>query len=140
MAKRYRSRREELTQLRCTLRAQGATFRHIAQLVAARYNINSRVAYRLAHGLTQQQVADQWNELYPSTDGEQPITHKHVSYWEAWPGPTGRAPSPEVLNRLARIYLCRAADLLDGADYSGLDSAATAGTTVALPGTPSPNG
>ncbi len=140
MAKRYRSRREELTQLRCTLRAQGATFRHIAQLVAARYNINSRVAYRLAHGLTQQQVADQWNELYPSTDGEQPITHKHVSYWEAWPGPTGRAPSPEVLNRLARVYLCRAADLLDGEDHSGMDKATMAIQVPALPATPTATG
>jgi hypothetical protein len=50
----------------------------------------------------------------------------HVSYWEAWPGPTGRAPSLEVLNRLARIYLCRAADLLDGEDHSRMDSAVTA--------------
>lgn len=129
MARRYRSRRTEVAHLRRDLRDKGATFRHIAQVIAARYNVNARVAYRSAHGLTQQQVADKWNELWPSENGESPITHKHVSYWEAWPGLTGRAPSPDVLNRLARIYLCRAADLLDGEDHSGMDSAMTSAST-----------
>src|SRR5206468_3385857 len=73
------------------------------------------------------QVADAWNQLFPSDDGERPITHKHISYWEAWPGPTGRAPTPDVLNRLARIYHCAAADLLDGEDHSHLDPALTSG-------------
>ena len=121
MAERFRSRREVVTRLRTELRAQGATYREIARVIAARMRVNSRVAFRYAHGLTQQQVADRWNELWPSA--EQPMTAKQISYWETWPSPTGRAPSPETLNRLARIYLCRAADLLDGEDYSGLDSA-----------------
>jgi len=34
-----------------------------------------------AHGLTQQQVADQWNEFWPNP--ERPKSHKQISYWEA---------------------------------------------------------
>jgi hypothetical protein len=116
--KRYRSRRAELADLRTRLRTKGVPIRQIAQVIRARYHVNSRVAYRFAHGLTQQQVASQWNELWPSTDGRPDIDHKHVSYWEAWPLPTGRMPSLDTLNRLARIYRCNAADLLDGEDYT----------------------
>jgi hypothetical protein len=116
--KRYRSRRAEIASLRTDLDARGAPVRQIAHLIRSRYNLGSRTAYRYAQGLTQQQVADRWNELWPSADGQATITHKHISYWEAWPAPTGRAPSADTLNRLARIYRCRAADLLDGLDYS----------------------
>ena len=118
MGRRHRSRREELTDLRVALRGKGATTRHIAHVIRARYNVNSRVAYRHAHGLTQQQVSDAWNQLWPPAPEEATITHKHISYWEAWPGPSGRAPSPEVLNRLARIYQTSAAELLDGEDHT----------------------
>ncbi len=132
MDRRCRSRREELAQLRDDLRAKGATFRHIAGLISAQYKVNSRVAFRLAHGLTQQQVADAYNAQSPSAV-DRPVTHKQISYWEAWPEPTGRPPSIEVLNRLARIYRCGAADLLDGEDHSGLDTATSASMKLGLP-------
>jgi tetratricopeptide (TPR) repeat protein/transcriptional regulator with XRE-family HTH domain len=102
--------------------ARGVPLRQLAQLIRSRYHVSSRVAYRLAHGLTQQQVADRWNELWPSADGQTAVTHKHISYWETWPLPTGRAPSVETLNRLARIYRTSAADLLDGEDHSEPDT------------------
>ncbi|GGL88536.1 hypothetical protein GCM10012279_02760 [Micromonospora yangpuensis] len=86
--------------------------------IAARFNVNSRIAYRYAHGLTQQQVADRWNELWPVADGGALVTHKNVSYWEAWPTASGRRPSLESLNRLARIYRCAASDLVDGEDHT----------------------
>jgi hypothetical protein len=120
---RRQSQKEELAGLREQLRAQGWTYRDIAARFRLERNVNSRVAFRLAHGLTQQGVADRWNELWPSDDAETPITYKHISYWEAWPTKSGRTPSLKTLNRLARIYCCRANDLLDGEDYSGLDSA-----------------
>lgn len=114
----YRSRRAELAALRAELTAKGAPIRQIASLIRARYNVGARTAFRYAHGLTQQQVADRWNQLWPPADGSSTITHKHVSYWEAWPLRTGRPPSVETLNRLARIYRTSAAELLDGEDHS----------------------
>jgi hypothetical protein len=120
---RRQSQKEELAGLRKGLRTQGWTYRDIANRFRAERNVNSRVAFRLAHGLTQQGVADRWNELWPCDDGETPITYKHISYWEAWPTKSGRTPSLKTLNRLARIYCCRANDLLDGDDYSHLDAA-----------------
>jgi tetratricopeptide (TPR) repeat protein len=118
------SQKEELAGLREELRGLGWTYRDIAARLRDERKINSRVAFRLAHGLTQQEVADRWNELWPCDDGETPITYKHISYWEAWPTKSGRTPSLKTLNRLARIYCCRANDLLDGEDYSGFDAAA----------------
>jgi transcriptional regulator with XRE-family HTH domain len=117
----YRSRRAELGSLRAELHAKGAPVRQIARLIRDRYHLGIRAAYRHAHGLTQQQVADRWNQLWPSADGASAITHKHISYWEAWPLRTGRPPSVETLNRLARIYRTSAAELLDGEDHSQPD-------------------
>ena len=114
----YRSRRAEVAALRAELTAKGAPIRQIASVIRVRYRVGARTAYRHAHGLTQQQVADRWNGLWPTADGAAVITHKHVSYWEAWPLSTGRPPSVETLNRLARIYLTSAAELLDGEDHT----------------------
>lgn len=130
-----RSRRTEIAGLRAELAAKDVPLRQIARAIAARYNVSSRVAYRLAHGLTQQQVTDRWNELWPAMDGESIITYKHISYWESWPAPTGRAPSPDTLNRLARIYRCSAAELLDGEDHTKPGTTPMPGPS---PATPSP--
>ncbi|KXK62685.1 hypothetical protein AWW66_07130 [Micromonospora rosaria] len=116
--RRYRSRREELAAFRAECLSQGAGIRHLAMAIGARFKVNSRIAYRYAHGLTQQQVADRWNELWPVADGKAPVTHKNISYWEAWPTASGRRPSLETLNRLARIYRCAASDLVDGEDHT----------------------
>ncbi|MBV1854552.1 NUDIX domain-containing protein [Catellatospora sp. NEAU-YM18] len=86
---------------------------------------------RLAHGLTQAEVASRWNDLWPDPV---PKTAKHISYWEIWPEAGGRAPSLDTLNRLALIYQCSAGDLLGGEDHTYLDSAASA--ALAPPSTP----
>jgi tetratricopeptide (TPR) repeat protein/transcriptional regulator with XRE-family HTH domain len=99
------------------LRARGCSDTDIVALWRTEYGINSRVAYRLVHGMTQEQLAQRWNEQWPS---DSPKTGKQVSYWEIWPGEAGRAPSLETLNRLAFLFRCRAGDLLDGDDYSHL--------------------
>jgi tetratricopeptide (TPR) repeat protein len=99
------------------LRAQGWTTKQIAVEWQDAHRFNARAAFRLANGLTQQDVADRWNEQWPSV-ADTPKTAKHIAYWEAWPSPSGRAPSLETLNRLAFIYRCSAADLLAGADYT----------------------
>lgn len=125
----YRSRRAELAALRAELHAKGASIRQIAQLIQVRYGFGTRAAYRHAHGLTQQQVADKWNDFWPSEDGASAVTHKHISYWEAWPLRTGRPPSVETLNRLARIYHTSAAELLDGEDHSESSLSAAVGSS-----------
>ncbi|GAA0911835.1 hypothetical protein Vau01_103760 [Virgisporangium aurantiacum] len=96
MARSARSYHEEAEQLR----AHGWTYREIVARWRDRHGFNSRVAFRLAHGMTQADVAQRWNEQWPDSDA--PKTGKHISYWEIWPGPAGRAPSAETLDR-ARI-------------------------------------
>jgi transcriptional regulator with XRE-family HTH domain len=129
VTRRARSRRAELAQLREELRAQGWTYRQIAVRIRDEQHVNMRVAFRLAHGWTQAQVAERWNARWP--DAEAPKTGKHISYWETWPTPSGRAPSLDTLDKLARLYQCSARDLLDGTDYSDQDAAAPA--TANLP-------
>ena len=102
------------------LRAAGWSYGQIAAEWRQRHGFNSRVAFRLAHGLTQSEVAQRWNEQWP--DPQSPKTAKQISYWEIWPAPGGRCPSLDTLNRLAYLYRCSAGELLGGADYSHLDS------------------
>src|SRR5215211_2103448 len=117
MARNARSYQAEAEQLR----ARGWTYKQIVVEWKRRYGFNSRVAFRLAHGLTQVEVARLWNERWP--DPQYPKSAKQFSYWETWPNPGGRMPSVDTLNRLACLYYCSAGDLLDGEDYSHLDPA-----------------
>ncbi|MGI9002773.1 MAG: helix-turn-helix domain-containing protein, partial [Pseudonocardia sp.] len=78
------------------------------------------VAFRLAHGWSQSQVAEQWNDHWP----DEPKTFKSFSCWENWLSPTGHEPSLRTLDRLAQLYECSVGDLLsDRADYRHLDKA-----------------
>ncbi|WP_261566623.1 helix-turn-helix domain-containing protein [Frankia gtarii] len=102
------------------LRALGWSYRRIARKLQARHRLAALVAFRLAHGWTQEEAAHRWNERWP---GRGPAkTGKTWSYWESWPGKGGRAPSATVLSRLAELYLCRPGDLLDGPDFGELDA------------------
>ncbi len=121
MTRQPQSRSGKVAQLSAELRGQNRTYREIAERIRREHRVNTRVAFRMAHGLTQAQVAERWNVQWP--DAEAPKTDKQISYWEAWPAPSGRAPSPETLNRLAFLYRCNAGELLDGDDYSHLDPA-----------------
>lgn len=98
--------------------AQGATTDQIAAALIEEFDVNPRVAYRHALGLTQTQVAERYNRRWPD---EVPRTRKEISYWECWPGPgstppssSARAPSYEHLMRLAQLYGCLVDDLLFG--------------------------
>lgn len=113
------------------LRMQGRTYSDIAAAWKERYDINSRVALRLAHGLTQAEVAQRWNQQWP--DADCPKTGKHISYWEIWPGAAGRAPSYETLDRLAFLYQCSAGDLLDGEDHRHRDQVPSQPRSQLLP-------
>lgn len=98
------------------LRAEGRTWGEIISAWSRQEGLNPLTAARLAHGLTQRQVAERWNELWP--DAAAPKTAKALSYWESGT----RQPSRDTLNRLALIYHCSAGVLLGGEDYGRLDA------------------
>jgi hypothetical protein len=120
MPVKTRSLRQEQLELSTRLREEGRTWVEIAELFAGRYGLNPRNALRLAHGWSQREAADLWNERWP----DDPKTFKNFSYWEMWPSATGYTPSLEVLTKLAELYECSVADLLvDCPDYRRLDHA-----------------
>ena len=122
MTTKYRSRRARIAALSAVLRAQGQTWAQIARHIARDDNVNIRTAFRLAHGLSQREVAARWNELFPTEAGSASMTDKIVSYWETWPQ-SGYEPSLKNLKRLARIYQCNVGDLVDDGNFSQLDTA-----------------
>ncbi len=102
------------------LRELGWSYRRIARRLQRRHRLGALVAFRLAHGWTQEEAARRWNERWPAAGSAK--TGKTWSYWESWPAKGGRAPSAAVLWRLAELYLCRPGDLLDGPDFGALDA------------------
>lgn len=116
----WRSQKQERGDLARVLRAEGKTWVEIAERFRLRYRVNSRVALRWAHGWSQQQAANKWNERWP----DDRKTFKNFSYWEVWPSNTGYAPSLDVLNRLAQLYECSVSDVVvDLPDYRHRDKA-----------------
>ncbi len=70
--------------------------------------MNARVSLRLAHGWSQGDAADRWNERWP----DDLKTFKNISYSERWPAASGYTPSLDVLTKLAQLYECHVAELL----------------------------
>ncbi|MCI0689265.1 MAG: hypothetical protein L0Y54_18835 [Sporichthyaceae bacterium] len=117
---KVRSLRQEQAAHTAELRARGWTWVQIAEDFRTRYRVNARVAFRLAHGWSQREAADQWNSRWPGDLR----SLKNFSSWELWPSSTGHAPSLETLDRLAMIYQCSIADLLaDCGDHRKRDPA-----------------
>jgi hypothetical protein len=79
VAAKYRSRRARIAALRDSLRAQGWTWAQIARHITGDEHVNMRVAFRLAHGMSQREVAARWNEEFPSEAGSAGMTDKVIS-------------------------------------------------------------
>jgi transcriptional regulator with XRE-family HTH domain len=124
MTSTRRSRKAQRARLVTELRAAGETWAQIAARIKADERVGALTAFRLVHGLSQQEVADRWNGLLADDQGDRPLTDKQISYWETWPH-SGREPSLTTLKRLAQIYQCDAKDLIEDGDYSHLDEATT---------------
>ncbi len=118
-----RSRKQRREQLVRSLRAEGRSWVEVAEVLRQHYRLNARVAFRYAHGWSQRQAADEWNQRWP----DELKTFKSFSYWELWPSSTGHAPSFDNFSKLAQLYECAVSDLLvDLPDFRHLDSAPVA--------------
>ncbi|MGJ6967446.1 hypothetical protein ACSDR0_36560 [Streptosporangium sp. G11] len=117
MPRAPRSVKQQMDAFSAELREHGFTWAEVAAEFMRRWHLNSRQGFREAHRLTQAKVCHLWNEYWPN----EPLTTRKLGSWEAWPGPTGNEPPIAGLNRLARIYQCRTADLVDGEDHRDAD-------------------
>lgn len=117
MPRAPRSVKQQMDAFTAELRERGCTWAEVAAEFQRRWRLNSRQGFREAHRLTQAKVCHLWNEYWPN----EPLTTRKLGSWEAWPGPTGNEPPIAGLNRLARIYHCRTADLVDGEDHRDAD-------------------
>lgn len=101
--------------------AEGRSWAEIAALMQARYRVNPRLAFRWAHGWTQDEVAARWCSLWP----DEHRTNQNVSTWERWPQ-AGHEPSLGTLARLAQIYACDVSDLVTDLGCTGVSTASRA--------------
>lgn len=109
--------RAEQKALSDKLRSEGATWSQIVAEFHIRWGLNARQTIRIARGMSQQDVANEWCRLWP----DDPKTFKNISTWERWPE-AGHMPSLVVLDRLAQIYHCAVADLVsDFTDHGEAD-------------------
>lgn len=104
-----RSVRAEQAQLAHAMRGTGCSWRQVADAFVARWGLSYLQAFRLAHGLSQEQAADRYNRAWHP---DRPLTGKNISYWELWPAKTGKEPPLNKLTRLAEVYECSLADLV----------------------------
>lgn len=117
MPPRPHSLKQQMDALTAEMRRGGASWKQIAAHYQARYNLNPLRAFREAHRYTQAKVVRLWNERWP----EEIISERRLGAWEAWPARTGNEPPLTGLEKLARLYHCRAGDLIDGEDHGHTD-------------------
>lgn len=107
----------ERERLRRELQADGCDTRQIVDEMVRRWHFRPRLAWRFAHGLTQDEAAERCNALI---GGEGvPLTGKRISEYELWPV-GGSRPSLRILALLGRVYAVRPLELTDHLDRRNL--------------------
>jgi tetratricopeptide (TPR) repeat protein len=120
-ARPKRPRKQEREHLRAAWAEQGLDVDEIAGRFRALYREGALVCYRWACGMVQEQVADEYNAVFPDA---RPISLHAVSEWERWPH-GGAEPSVTVLQRLAVVFgttPARLAAALFGEDTAAQDA------------------
>jgi len=117
MPPKPRSLKQQMDAHTAELRDRGWSWKDIAADYRVRFKLNPLRAFREAHRLTQAGVVRRWNERWP----DDVLSERRLGAWEAWPSPSGNEPPLSGLERLARIYQCRAGDLVDGQDHGEHD-------------------
>lgn len=120
MPPRPRSLKRQMDVLTAQMREHGATWSQIAADYQLRFKLNPLRGFREAHRYTQSKVVQLWNLRWP----DDALSERRLGAWEAWPSVTGNEPPISGLERLARIYQCRAGDLVHGEDHSRDDDRA----------------
>ena len=103
------------------MRAKGFTWDQIAEVLALSHKVSPLRLYRLAHGRTATDVADEFNALDPA--GTASLRESRLLDFERWPA-GGRRSTRRVLTVLARIYQTAARNLVTEAvlaTYTPLD-------------------
>src|SRR5262245_25427074 len=135
MPPKPRSLKQQMDARTAELRERGSTWKQIAADYQTRFKLNPLRAFREAHRFTQGKVVLRGNERWP----DDALNERRLGEGEAWPAVTGNEPPLTGLERLARIYQCRAGDLVDGEDHGETDDhAANSRTSNLQPAIPAP--
>nr|WP_244320385.1 MULTISPECIES: helix-turn-helix transcriptional regulator [Streptomyces] len=108
--------------------ARGESVHEVARIIQRHCSVSPLRAYRLAHGLTLQRVAQGLNELAVHVPGRPRVDGDQLGHWE-----TGRKPRRTAIRLLCQFYNCTAPELglrLDPDDTvaaSAPDTVATSG-------------
>jgi len=120
MASKVSSVRAEQARLARAMRENGRSWRQVADEFVRRWGLTYLQAFRLAHGLSQEQAAARYNMKWLPV---RPLAGKNISYWEMWPSKSGKEPSLSKLAMLAQVYECSVSDLLaDVGDHADINS------------------
>jgi tetratricopeptide (TPR) repeat protein len=109
---------QDRDQLREKWLRQGRTREQIATAMMRKFKDRRRVAWRNAHGWTQDHVADLFNEKL--NDPRKPMTGSRISDFERWPISSRTKPTFETLGVLADIYGATVLNLVDDDDYQNM--------------------
>jgi transcriptional regulator with XRE-family HTH domain len=104
-------------QLRSQMLADGKTYEQIATAMVEKFQDRRRVAWRNAHGWTQDHVADLFNGFVG--DPRCPMKGTRISDFERWPN-GGSKPTPETLAILAENYGTHLLNLVDERDRQNM--------------------